>query len=589
MKKFLILLVLLITAGQARAELDTNLGLGTEYDVKDKILIQTRDGAEISAIVVKKKGNSLPLPTIFQFTIYVRDDKNGRDINSLKKAVDNGYVGVIAYSRGKRHSSDNVFPYETDGKDAYDVINWISKQTWSNGKVGMYGGSYNGFTQWAATKQLNPSLKTIVPYVANRPGMGLPMESNIFINPNYEWAFYVTNNKRLDNVVGNDRARFRKMQNIWWETGRPYRELDEIDGQPNKFFQKWLLHPSYDEYWQSMVPYKEEFANIDIPVLSVDGYYNDSQVSGLYYLRQHLKYNPNAQHYLIIGPYDHFGAQRGGQSNMRGLAIDDNALIDLNKITYEWFDYILKEGVKPSFLKDKVNYYVMGENVWRSAPTIESMSNSTLQLFLTEKEDFVSKFYKLDSRRPAKEDYLQQEVDFSDRKISNNDYYPDPIIRDQIDTENGYVFVSDTFNNETIVNGSFSGELVVSINKKDVDLGITLYELLPNGKYFHLSYNIFRASYSNDPSKRNLLTPGKKEKLKFYDSRLISRKMEKGSRLVVYVNVNKNPFSQINYGTGTDVSDESINDAEEELIINWYNESFINVPVLKKSVKNLNG
>jgi predicted acyl esterase len=206
----------------------------TLYDIQDDVLIKTRDGALISAIVVRKKGITTPQPVILQFTIYVRN----RDIKGLKEAVDNGYIGVMAYSRGKRLSPDEIFPYEHDGKDAYDVIDWISKQSWCNGKIGMFGGSYNGLTQWASTKKLHPALKTIVPYVANRAGMGLPMENSVFINPNYEWTFYVTNNKTLDTVVGDDRKRFRTMQDKWWNSGVAYRKIDSIDGTPNKYLQK---------------------------------------------------------------------------------------------------------------------------------------------------------------------------------------------------------------------------------------------------------------------------------------------------------------------------------------------------------------
>ena len=256
--------------------------LKSAYDIQDSVMIKTRDGAFISAIIVRKKEALIPKPVLFQFTIYVRD--KGRDIKSLKEAVDNGYVGVIAYTRGKRFSQSDILPYENDGNDAYDIIDWISKQKWCNGSVGMYGGSYNGFTQWAACKKMHPALKTIVPYVANRPGMGLPMENNVFINPNYEWSFYVGNNKYLDTIAGNDRQRFRKMQWKWWETGEAYKKLDSLDGSPNRLFQRWIKHPSFDEYWQKMAPYKNDFAQINIPVLVFDGYYNDSQNSSLYYV-----------------------------------------------------------------------------------------------------------------------------------------------------------------------------------------------------------------------------------------------------------------------------------------------------------------
>ncbi len=547
------------------------------YDIQDSVLIKTRDGATISAIVVRKKGDQTPKPVILQFTIYVRD--KGRDIKTTKESVDNGYVGVIAYSRGKRFSPDEILPYENDGKDAYDVIDWINNQKWCNGSIGMFGGSYNGFTQWAATKNMHPALKTIVPYVANRPGMGLPMENNIFINPNYEWSFYVGNNKYLDTITGADRQRFRTMQFKWWDIGSAYNKLDSIDGTPNRLFQRWISHPDFDSYWQNMAPYQKDFAQINIPVLAFDGYYNDSQNSSLYYLRELQKYNPKTPIYLIIGPYGHFGTQIGGEPIINDYQVDSVSLIDIKKITYQWFDYILKNKAKPEMLKDKINYEVMGANVWKSAPSLDKMSNRSLKLYLTNQKS--GDFYALNTKKPTKKAYLKQEVDFADRQKSNNDYYPAPIVRKEIDTSNGYIFVSGPLSEPMIINGSFFGQIKASINKKDMDIGVTLYEILPNGEYFHLSYYIGRASYAKDITKRHLLSPNKIETISFSNTHLVSKQLSKGSRLLVAININKNPFSQLNYGTGKEVSVETINDAKESLQVKWYNDSFIEIPILK--------
>jgi putative CocE/NonD family hydrolase len=547
----------------------------TEYLIQDSVMIKTRDGATISAIVVRKKGDQNPKPVILQYTIYVRD--KGRDIRTTKESVDNGYVGVIAYTRGKRFSPDEIFPYENDGNDAYDVIEWISKQKWCNGSVGMFGGSYNGFTQWAACKTLHPALKTIVPYVAARPGQGLPVENNIFVNPNYEWAFFVGNNKYLDTLAGNDRQRFRNMQNKWWETGVAYNKLDSIDGTPNKWFQRWISHPSFDNYWQNMTPYKKDFAQIKIPVLAFDGYYNDGQSSGLYYLRELQKYSPETPAYLIIGPYGHFGTQKGGEAVLYDYKVDSVALFDITKVTYQWFDYILKNGSKPAMLKDKINYEVMGANEWRSASSLDKMSNSFLTLYLTNNKS--GNFYSASSKKPSKKNYLSQEIDFADRENSNNDYYPEPIIRKEVDTSNGFLFISDPIKEPTIINGAFLGQIKASINKKDMDFGVTLYEVMPNGEYFHLSYFIGRASYAHDITKRKLLKPNTIETIPFSNTHMISKKVSNGSRLLIAINVNKNPFSQLNYGTGKEVSTESINDAKEPLIVKWFNDSFVKIPV----------
>ncbi len=132
-----------------------------------------------------------------------------------------------------------------------------------------------------------------------------------------------------------------------------------------------------------------------------------------------------------------------------------------------------------------------------------------------------------------------------------------------------------------LINGSFVGEIRLSINKKDLDLGLTLYELMPDGEYFHLGYYIGRASYSADITRRNLLTPGKKESIPFSNTKLVSRQLSKGSRLVIYLDVNKNSFSQLNYGSGKDVSTENMNDSGEPLTVKWYNDSFVKIPVLR--------
>ncbi|GAB3964447.1 CocE/NonD family hydrolase [Spirosoma terrae] len=570
------LLLLSAYLGYAQQTASTKAeAFSSPYDIQDSVLIKTRDGATLSAIVVRKKDVTQPLPAVLQFTIYVRD--KGRDMKSLKESADNGYVGVIAYTRGKRFSPNEIYPYEHEANDTYDVIDWISKQPWCNGSVGMFGGSYNGFSQWAACKKLHPALKTIVPYVANRPGMGLPMENNVFVNPNYEWSFYVGNNKYLDTLAGNDRKRFRTMMFDWWRSGAAYNKMDSIDGTPNKWFQRWISHPDFDRYWQNMAPYERDFAQINIPVLAFDGYYNDSQNSSLYYLRELQKYNPKNPAYLVIGPYGHFGTQIGGERTVNGYKVDSVALFDIRKITYQWFDYILKNGKKPEMLKDKINYEVMGANTWRSAPSLDKMHNDFLTFYLTDTKQ--NAFYSLSSKKPAKTAYLAQQVDFADRETSNNNYYPDPISRPEIDTSNGFIYVSEALTEPMVVNGSFLGQLKISINKKDVDLGVTLYELTPSGEYFHLSYYIGRASYAKDMTKRNLLKPGELTTIDFSNTHLISKQLSKGSRLVVAVNVNKNPFSQLNYGTGKDASTETIQDAKEPLRIRWYTDSSIRIPV----------
>ncbi|MGA7303738.1 MAG: CocE/NonD family hydrolase, partial [Rhodothermales bacterium] len=430
------------------------------YIADRTVLVNTPDSAHVAAMLVRPKSATKPLPTLVVFTIYADDDLYFAE---ARKAASRGYAGVVAYTRGKGRSPDGPVPYEHDGEDARAVIDWISKQPWSDGRVGMYGGSYNGFTQWAAAKDLPPVLKTIVPYVANNPGNGLPTENNVFLLVNYAWPFYVTDNKYLDNETYFDRERWDALNDNWYQSGKSYRQVDSVDGTPNKWFQRWLQHSSYDKYWQDMVPYKQEFAKIDIPVLTITGYYDDGQQSALWYLKEHYKYNKDAEHYLLIGPYDHFGAQSSHKDPvLRGYAIDSVAQIDTPDITFQWMDYVLRSGKKPELLKDKINYQVMGANEWKHTPSLEKMSNETLTLYLVDRKS--GDYYQLSKGKPPESGFLYQEVDFADRNTTNNnDSYPDPIVGMKPDFSNGFSFISEPFDEPIEISGTFRGEIKATI------------------------------------------------------------------------------------------------------------------------------
>ncbi|MEO6914404.1 MAG: CocE/NonD family hydrolase [Chitinophagaceae bacterium] len=545
-----------------------------EFIIEDSVLIKTRDGSVIAATVIRKKNIVGKQPTIFVFNIYT----SAVDKAIAKLSASKGYAGIVANTRGKRLSPQMIEPFEHDANDAYDIIEWISKQPWSNGKVGMYGGSYLGFSQWAAAKKVHPALKTIVPQVAVGIGIDYPMQNNIFMSYMLRWIHFVTNSKQTDNADFGNTKHWQKTFMDYYKNGRAFQSLDTIEGRPNNIFQRWLKHPSYDVYWQKMVPYKEDFAKIQIPVMTITGYYDDDQLGAMYYFEQHHLYNRNANHYLLIGPYNHFGAQDTPYPVLNGYTIDSVANINITDLAFKWFDYILKDSSKPAILKDKVNYQVMGTNQWKHAPSLSKMNNDTLTFYLSNVR--VAADYKLDVKSSPVE-FIRQEIDFKDRK----DTIPLPeeinVIDSLLHLRNSLSFVSQTFDKPFEINGAFTGTLMASINKKDMDVSIQLYELMPDGKYFTLSNYLGRASYAKDKSKRQLLHAGKIESIPYNRTFFVSKKISAGSKLVVLLGVNKSADWQVNYGTGKDVSEETINDAKEPLEIKWYGSSSIKIPVYK--------
>jgi putative CocE/NonD family hydrolase len=529
--------------------------------------------------VVRRRDGAARQPALLSLDIYTDP---AAFIARAKEAADHGYVGVIADTRGKRLSPDHIDPYEHEAADGYTVVDWIVHQPWSDGQVGMRGGSYSGFTAWAATKHLHPALKTIAISAAAIPGYGLPMYNNVFLNANYAWAFYVADNKLLDNQIYNDSKRWDELPVKWFASGQPYRSIDAIDGKPNPWLQRWLDHPAYDRYWQAMVPYHEDFAHLDIPILTITGYYDDGQISALEYTRQHCQYNSSARHYVVMGPYDHFGTHRAEKAAvLRGYAIDPIAQFSTPELIYRWMDYVLRGTSRPALLQDRVNFEVMGANVWRHASSLGAMADAQRLLYFTPTKEHGR--YRLTDApaRPASD--LTQKVDLADRAVyHNNHYYPDPIIDRQPAQPTELAFVTEPLARRQVVSGAFSGTLHVTLNKKDADLAVTVFEELPDGRLFHLAYWFGRASYAANPEARALLVPGQDAQIPFSTS-FVGRLMEQGSRLLVLLDVNKNPFAEVNYGTGKDVSKESVADAGEPLEVRWHSNSFIRVPLGRTS------
>lgn len=535
------------------------------YKIQDKVLIKTRDGASIFAIIVQPKEIIKPLPAVLFYTTY---DQGAGDLSIPKESAANGYVGVLAYVRGVRTNINDYVPYENDGNDSYDVIDWISKQAWNNGKVGMFGGSYTGIVQWRTVKNIHPALKTIVPQVATAPGIDFPMENNVPLG----FILRSANDHLKNDPLPQD------LNQKWFETGKSYNSIDSLAGKPNRIFQNWLRHPDYDNYWKDLIPNKEEFRKINIPILTTTGYFDGAQKGALHYFREHLRTNKNAKHYLVIGPYDHFGSQRNPALNLYGYDIDPVANVSMHELVYQWLDYVLRDGKKPEILKDKINYEVMGANVWQHASSLEKMSNHTLTFYLSGIPK--GKYNSLTLTKPSKSEFLKQTVDFSDRSTENNNFNPS-IVTKELSITNDIMYLSEPFKESFTINGSFSGKFVVSINKKDIDVVAIFYEVLPTGEYFRLSRYVGRASYAHNSSMRKLLIPNKKESIPFEKTHLVSRQISKGSRLAVVINVNKHPYDIINYGSGKDVSSEDISDAGEPLKIKWFNDSFIKIPIWK--------
>ncbi len=536
----------------------------------DQVAIPVAKDATVAATLVRpRSANGAALPTLLEFTL----DRSSRDAT---EAAAHGYASVLALSRiaGDPKLRPRA-PFDSEGDDARAVIEWVAKQPWSDGRVGIQGTGYGGFVAWSAAKRLPAALKAMATSDPMAPGIDVPIVNGIFLNSAYRWVYETL--AAPDDKLPKDAARWRGLDEDWFRSGRPYREFPILPGRASAVVQSWLNHPSYDRFWQKRLPFGEEFARIDIPVLTVAGYYSAQETAALYYFTEHHRHDAHADHALLIGPFDEKSVEHGATSSVRDLPLDPEARLDTSAVRYAWFDYALRGAKRPALIGANVNYELAGANEWRHEPSLDALEQKPRRFYLAPSPS--GAFQALVAKKPAAPMALTQTLDLRDR--SGAEWRPAlELVRKALQPRDGALFVTEPFEEGLDLAGRLRGVLDFTINKYDVDLVLQLYELGANGEYVKLfdpAY-AFRASYARDRVERQLLAAGVRQQLPFQSERMLGRRLGAGSRLVLAIAINKRADQQINYGAGKDVSEESLDDAGAPIRVRWHDGSFIEVP-----------
>ena len=242
-------------------------------------------------------------------------------------------------------------------QDAYDVVEWLAKQPWSNGKGAMWGGSYFGTVQWMTLRERPPHLATIVPAAAAHVG-DFPALGNIHSSYEVRLLTYVSG-LTGDNSLFLASPFWIGKYSEMYRQHLSFRELDKLVENNTTVFQEWLQHPAIDAFWKRLEISSDQYKQIDVPILTITGSYDDDEPGALAYYKEHMRYGTDeakARHYLLIGPWDHVGSMVMPKKQVGGLTCGDASLLDLNKLHAEWYGWTLKNGKKPDFLKKRVAY-----------------------------------------------------------------------------------------------------------------------------------------------------------------------------------------------------------------------------------------
>ena len=422
-------------------------------------------------------------------------------------ATANGYAFVFQSVRGRYDSDGNWYPYFPEINDGDDTLSWIAEQSWSNGKVGMFGTSYLASVQWLAALGRNPALVAIIP--AMSPG-------NYYRDVAYPGgAFSLLSRARWG--IGLAGSRTSTMFPVDWINEidhLPINTLGESLGFNVRHFQDWLKHPSYDAYWEP-VNLEKRAAEMAVPALNIGGWYDVFLRStiGSYQTMKTEAVTEKARsgQRLIIGPWPHgwnASTQTGDQD------FGEDSLIDVEPLYLEWFEHWLRDGPEPSGAP--VRIFVMGENVWRDESEWPLATNG-LSLLLPAFRWIV--FCRIADRLNIRP--LTYEYDPADPVPTLGGNIMESTLRGPYDQspldnrEDILRFVSEPFGQATEITGPIRAEIYAASSAPDTDFMAKLIVVKPSGEAFNLVDGVIRARYREGFETPKLIEPGKSLQIRY--------------------------------------------------------------------------
>ena len=328
-------------------------GVKMRFDVP----VPMRDGVNLSADIYLPDAPG-PFPTILTRTPY--DNSTQVHVDQGIFYAQRGYAYVAQDCRGRYDSEGVFYAYHDDAKDGYDTQEWAGGQPWCDGKIGTVGESYGGHTQWMPAPLRSQYLKAMVPRVT---------ASDIWKGDAYVGGAFRVALALYWGLRHSARAKQNEDVHDWDQVFRslPLIEADRQAGRDVKFYQDWIKHASYDDYWREISNHGK-YSEIDVPIFLMAGWF-DAYTGGAL-----TNYNgmvqqgrtPKARRgqKIIIGPWLH---SLSVPTSTKTGQVDfwPQSIVDLRALELRWFDYWLK-GIDSGIMDEPpIQIFVMGENVWR--------------------------------------------------------------------------------------------------------------------------------------------------------------------------------------------------------------------------------
>ena len=573
--------------------------------VETDVPVPMRDGTTLYADIYRPDGPG-PFPVILQRTPY--DKTAPLSMNPLDplKSARNGYAAVIQDTRGRYSSEGEFYCFRDEINDGYDTVEWAASQPWSTGKVGMYGASYVGATQWLAALARPPHLTTIVPNVtASNYHEGWTYQGGAFeLGFNMSWTLGSLTLANLRNIASKKTIPPDGGQKLIQAVDSmessflslPLKEFPHLKDGLADYYYDWLAHPDYDDYWKQIC-IEENHSRLDVPAYNIGGWYDiflgGSIRNYLGMKKEGATESARSGQRLLIGPWQHSakGTSLVG-SHYFGVAADALA-IDLDGIHFKWFDYWLK-GINNGVLDEPpVRIFVMGDNAWRYEQEWPlARAQATRYYFHSQgRANSVNGNGSLSTQPPGEEApdaFLYNPSDPVPTRggaLCCNPYFMANGAFEQGEIElreDVLVYSTPPMEREVEVTGPITVTLWATTSTTDTDFTAKLVDVCDHGCARNLTDGIIRARYRESASSPSPVEPGRVYEYTI-DLWATSNVFKQGHRIRVEVSSSNFPRFDRNPNTGKPIADEGeLKPALQTILHNSQHPSHITLPIVPR-------
>lgn len=525
-----------------------------KFNIEKNVMFSMSDGIKLSADIYKPVGKG-PFPVILTRLPY------GKASCAIFAEIfaGYGYVFVIQDIRGKFGSEGEFYPFINEKEDGKATTAWVKAQPWCNGKIGMFGISYFGYTQWALAPG-NHDITSMIPIVTASNIYNLVYWGGAFGELSYlDWSLSVFGRGLNTEYLKNMKKAYSAL---------PLIDKDCIAYRDVPNYKDWVSHPTPDDYWQQL-SVEDQIQEIKVPAFLIAGWYDIFNTGQLKDFEMISKAGqPEAAGTkILIGPWNHYFSDRHIE---REYGIKRSILevlpFTLLKGVKEWYDCSLKGIMNHCENKPPVKLYVLGENVWRYenewplARTVytgyylhsvgkANTSDGDGRLDLVEPPDKEpADSFTYDPQNPV------PTMGGSNLILDNSG----PMDQREIEErEDVLVYSTEPLAKEMEVTGPIHLDVYISSDAADTDFTGKLVDVFPDGRSLLICDGILRARYSNGLDKPELMDSGKIYKLDVFLGNT-SVLFKKGHRIRIEVSSSNFPRFNSNPNTGKDIATETV-------------------------------